>query len=694
MADTIYVYKGKMWKVMQSFVYTGTGEPFTLPAGQYLLMCNGAHGGKFSVGYNLGGLSMGVIHLTEETNMFAYVGGNGGDSQANGQPPTAGGFNGGADGGLPYSSSYRAGIGGGGGTDIRIGEDSLYARVIVAGGGGGAPSYSTSYAHITGTGGGSVGGYVHSGGASEGKYASQTDGYSFGVGQVASEKMSNSSNGSNGAGGGGGGWYGGYAIQEDGNYTSGNGGGGSGYVLTADSYKPEGYLLGEEYYLTDTFMCGGAAEEPGIAICQEVLQFNSGDTLIYPSTGNAESLLFSAGQYRLKCWGGDGGACNGYNTCARGGYAEGVLTLEQMTTIISKVGGTGLGSGMHCEPPIPEYMYMHRPILCYNGGGLPSTNIVIDATGGGGGTDFRIGEDSLYARVIVAGGAGGAAYNAGSAGGGLTGGPTPSGSGNNNGPGTQTSAPSNVDAGVAGGFGYGSNGHIGYSGGNQYYGAAGGGGWYGGSGTWPYVTSTNRGGCGGSGYVLTADSYKPEGYLLGEEYYLTDTVLTQGGNNLPYGINRSIIEVIEAQQFIFLIASDSEGYKKFNLLTSAWEYFAPIETELTEEIFTENGVTSFTTDTGLLSQYNILAWDSEDIVRGIQYNVTPSAQRVSRTVASTIIPKNITVDADYSPSDIVLNITASRSEVDGVQYLTLNADIIPIGTGNVKLYAINVYSSQ
>jgi hypothetical protein len=423
MADTIYVYKGKMWKVMQSFVYTGTGEPFTLPAGQYLLMCNGAHGGKFSVGYNLGGLSMGVIHLTEETNMFAYVGGNGGDSQANGQPPTAGGFNGGADGGLPYSSSYRAGIGGGGGTDIRIGEDSLYARVIVAGGGGGAPSYSTSYAHITGTGGGSVGGYVHSGGASEGKYASQTDGYSFGVGQVASEKMSNSSNGSNGAGGGGGGWYGGYAIQEDGNYTSGNGGG-------------------------------------------------------------------------------------------------------------------------------------------------------------------------------------------------------------------------------------------------------------------------------GSGYVLTADSYKPEGYLLGEEYYLTDTVLTQGGNNLPYGINRSIIEVIEAQQFIFLIASDSEGYKKFNLLTSAWEYFAPIETELTEEIFTENGVTSFTTDTGLLSQYNILAWDSEDIVRGIQYNVTPSAQRVSRTVASTIIPKNITVDADYSPSDIVLNITASRSEVDGVQYLTLNADIIPIGTGNVKLYAINVYSSQ
>lgn len=49
-----------------------------------------------------------------------------------------GGFNGGGDTGIGNSSDITTTAGsGGGGTDIRLNTDSLYARVIVAGGGGG-----------------------------------------------------------------------------------------------------------------------------------------------------------------------------------------------------------------------------------------------------------------------------------------------------------------------------------------------------------------------------------------------------------------------------------------------------------------------------------------------------------------------------------------------------------------------------
>ena len=47
-----------------------------------------------------------------------------------------GGFNGGGD--AYGSSTSEPGNGGGGASDVRIGSNSLYARVIVAGGGGGA----------------------------------------------------------------------------------------------------------------------------------------------------------------------------------------------------------------------------------------------------------------------------------------------------------------------------------------------------------------------------------------------------------------------------------------------------------------------------------------------------------------------------------------------------------------------------
>jgi hypothetical protein len=159
-----------------------------LPAGQYKLECWGAQGGNgpsnltnnngkypvLSTSYQggAGGYSSGIINLTKSTKLFLYPGGcplvlgffvqNGGVTES----ISSGGFNGGKTGHTlncwTGSESGYLHLGhGGGGTDIRIGQDSLYARVIVAGGGGGAPY------------GGNVFNYSYGGGLTGGAYSSQ-----------------------------------------------------------------------------------------------------------------------------------------------------------------------------------------------------------------------------------------------------------------------------------------------------------------------------------------------------------------------------------------------------------------------------------------------------------------------------------------------------------------------------------------
>ena len=156
-----------------------------------------------------------------------------------------GGFNGGGNGfNRDYNSTYTYGQAGGGATDIRIGQNNLYARVIVAGGGSGSNNRISGYA-----GGGTSGVTGQSGYA--GTQTSAGSGGSFGQGGSASTSGNNYKYG---ASGGGGGFYGGGATtsySDSTNYDKYTGGG-SGYVYTnatASSY-PSGCLLNSTYYLT------------------------------------------------------------------------------------------------------------------------------------------------------------------------------------------------------------------------------------------------------------------------------------------------------------------------------------------------------------------------------------------------------------------------------------------------------------
>lgn len=243
-----------------NYDYTGTVQSVTLPKGVYKLEVWGAQGGSYSSYYGgAGGYSAGTITFTSDTPLYIYVGGQPATNSSD-RVVVSGGFNGGGNGyNRYYSGTYTYGQGGGGGTDIRIGQDSLYARVIVAGGGGGSASVN---ALTTKYGGGITGG------APTSSYAgTQTTGGNAGNKGTFGQGGSVTTGGSNyrySSGGGGGGWYGGGAASDYTDSSSsyrGYNGGGSGFVWTG-SNAPSGYLLGPEYYLTDASTIAGNASMP------------------------------------------------------------------------------------------------------------------------------------------------------------------------------------------------------------------------------------------------------------------------------------------------------------------------------------------------------------------------------------------------------------------------------------------------
>ena len=233
--------------VNKTFSATGAVQNVTLNAGTYKLEVWGAQGGNYNTTYTggKGGYSYGTLTLNNTTNLYVYVGKQAQTITTN-RTVTTGGFNGGGNGfNRYYSGTYTYAQGGGGATDIRIGQDSLYSRVIVAGGGSGATNRTNGY-----YGGGTSGGTGLSGYA--GSQTSAGTNGSFGTGGSATTSGNNYKYGS---AGGGGGWYGGGASTSFGDGTNYDtySGGGSGYVYTSStaSNYPSGNLLTSTYYLTN-----------------------------------------------------------------------------------------------------------------------------------------------------------------------------------------------------------------------------------------------------------------------------------------------------------------------------------------------------------------------------------------------------------------------------------------------------------
>ncbi len=297
------------------FQYTGNMQSVMLSPGKYELECWGAEGGATNGGgaasgiskiAGKGGYSVGTITLTSRTTVYVYVGGQG-LSQAISAP---GGFNGGGNSG---AGAVIACGSGGGASDIRLGVDDLYARVIVAGGGGAAgfqecngSSGVISGGHGGGTTGGTPiagsyaarigqGGTQMAGGAGGAETYGNGNPGSFGLGGNGAA----SGTSANGAGGGGG-WYGGGAGANGSNCAAG-GGGGSGYVYTlatASNY-PAGCLLPNSHYLADAQIMGGNQSFLGPDTISEVGHSGNGYVRIRTISLFGDCPDYAAGTYSI-----------------------------------------------------------------------------------------------------------------------------------------------------------------------------------------------------------------------------------------------------------------------------------------------------------------------------------------------------------------------------------------------------------
>lgn len=535
-----------------NFDYTGAVQSVTLKPGKYVLECWGAQGGNGCTGNSYkggaGGYSKGTLTLAKTETLYIYVGGQGVSAAASGNGNIReGGFNGGGSG-RDWGSTGHGGGGGGGASDIRIITDNFYARVIVAGAGGGASDNGAG-----GAGGGT------SGISSSSSAGTATGGSGFG--QAAASSYTSGE-----CGGGGGGWYGGYGGSSE-NYS---GGGGSGYVYTSSSASnyPSGCLLNSSYYLTDaqtiagnqTFKSPTNTNETGhsgngycritVIECSNTALYvrinNSmkkatafyfklnnnkmygvgsanynGSVMNFDYTGSVQTATLTPGTYKLECWGAQGGSYNSY-IGGYGGYSKGTITLTKATTVYISVGGAGSSSSTAAG---------------FNGGGTG----ISSGRGGGGATDVRIGQNSLYSRVIVAGGGGGAGVTSANAnpcgcGGGEYGGDGyynnttgsyTTGQNRSGGSASQTAGGITWSTGTQATFGQGGN-ASGYSCGG------GGGGWYGGGGAYDNDSdSDGRWGGGGSGYVYTSSTAKnyPNGCLLNSTHYLTNAQTIAGNTS-------------------------------------------------------------------------------------------------------------------------------------------------------------------
>lgn len=288
----------------------------------------------------------------------------------------------------------------------------------------------------------------------------------------------------------------------------------------------------------------------------------TGDILNCPYSGNYIQLTLAPGKYKLEAWGAQGGAANTVEG-GKGGYSTGYLELEDPTLIYLSVGGKGDTISVNNSNATGNLSNWSsgtsaKGSISFGGGGYPYAKIVRASTyttyasSGGGASDIRIGTNSLYSRVMVAGGGGGSGslgyWNEkgfGGSGGGSSGteGSTGSGAGHIANPGSESSGGSGDYAynstntfssngmNVSGTFGYGGSFSIQWhSGGGDAAAGGGGGGWYGGASG----VHNAGGGGGGSGYIYTsttAASY-PSGCLLDSKYYLSDASMIAGNNSM------------------------------------------------------------------------------------------------------------------------------------------------------------------
>lgn len=360
-------------------------------------------------------------------------------------------------------------------------------------------------------------------------------------------------------------------------------------------------------------------------------------------TGKGQIVTLPPGKYKLECWGAAGGCASGVpkDSGSRGGYTSGELTLKKETTLYVYVGQDG---GDPSNTDISGG---------FNGGG--GGNVAK----GGGATDIRLNGYtttqwdapwSIASRIIVAGGGGGIVqgYVNGNAHGG--------GEKGDNGfaDTAYVYAPGGTQFNGGRGYSGSQDGEFGYSTSvipkND---VGGGGGWYGGASC--ASSTANRLECnggGGSGYVLTKDSYKPIGINFSDrlptsEYYMTNPILMTGGNTTSKN-GYATITLLQALPFLTI--------SSYNSTTATFKADHTEPTLLTKIEYFIDDVLKETITTDLTLEKTINYTLEDNALHTLKIVVTDNANATAEKVVS--ISKNIMpLGDDASLQDIASKVS-------------------------------------
>ncbi|HAT4870998.1 hypothetical protein KLN27_14670 [Clostridioides difficile] len=324
-------------------------------------------------------------------------------------------------------------------------------------------------------------------------------------------------------------------------------------------------------------------------------------------TGAEQSVVLPPGKYKFECFGACGGNYYDFVQCAKGGYTAGSLILKENTTLHVYVGQSGYCKGVNGIETCRSGFNGAGGITTYK-----STSDGYYSLAGGGATDIRLiggnwdNLQSLLSRIIVAGGGGGSGNSHDSIG---HGGGTKGKDG--------ISIANKYFAGggsqFQGGLTFNSlyNGSFGVSGaGDGISGVGGGGGWYCGAGSF-YAEF----GGGGSGYILTKDSYKPANYSPSSKYYFSDINSVVGGNTTKQD-GYAKITLLQALPFLTISSYNSTtatfkaDHTDPTLLTKI-EYFIDdvLKETITTDLTTEK-IINYTLEDNALHTLKIVVTDS------------------------------------------------------------------------------------
>ncbi|MBY1461901.1 hypothetical protein KWW07_12715 [Clostridioides difficile] len=325
-------------------------------------------------------------------------------------------------------------------------------------------------------------------------------------------------------------------------------------------------------------------------------------------TGAEQSVVLPPGKYVMECWGACGGNYYDFVQCAKGGYTAGSLILKENTTLHVYVGQSGYCKGVNGIETCRSGFNGAGGITTYK-----STSDGYYSLAGGGATDIRLiggnwdNLQSLLSRIIVAGGGGGGSGNSHDSighGGGTKG---------KDGISIANKYFAGGGSQFQGGLTFNSlyNGSFGVSGaGDGISGVGGGGGWYCGAGSF-YAEF----GGGGSGYILTKDSYKPANYSPSSKYYFSDINSVVGGNTTKQD-GYAKITLLQALPFLTISSYNSTtatfkaDHTDPTLLTKI-EYFIDdvLKETITTDLTTEK-IINYTLEDNALHTLKIVVTDS------------------------------------------------------------------------------------